>query len=155
MRVLEATHYFRQPVSPTFHGRDIFAACAAYLSKSYASEDFGEPIEDYARINTPKPAAEGKSVKGIVVHVDRFGNLITNVTLVDLSNFMQKLGSKAFQVTVGGKPVGGHAPNYAQGQGDTFTVSGSHGFLEVCANQKPAAQILGAARGQEILVTLQ
>jgi len=152
---LTATHYFRQPVSSTFHGRDIFASVAAYLSKVESSDDFGDPIEDYVRINTPKPQVAGKGVKGHIMHVDRFGNLISNILLSDLKRFMEQTGSKRFQVSVAGKPVGPIAPNYSQGQGEVFAVTGSHGFLEVAASQKSAATLLGCGRGQEIAVQLE
>ena len=152
---LQAVHYFQQPVSVNFHGRDIYAPCAAYLSRNFQGDDFGEQIQDYQRINTPKPQAAEKQVKGHILHVDRFGNLISNVTLADLQRFMQKVGSKRFVVTVGGKQVGAHAASYAAGTAEVFTVSGSHGFLEVAAQQKSAAKLLGASRGQELVVQLE
>jgi len=152
---LNASHYHRQPVSTTFHGRDIFASCAAYLTKLMQAEDFGEPIEDYVRIQTPKPQAQGREVKGIIVHVDTFGNLISNISLADLQRFLQHAGAKSFRTLVGGKPVGAHAATYGLGQGEVFTVSGSHGMLEIAASQKSAAKLLGVARGQEVLVQLE
>jgi S-adenosylmethionine hydrolase len=156
-RVFEvnATHYFRQPVSSVFHARDIFAPCAAHLSRVMNADDFGEPIEDYARIQTPKPKVEGKQVKGMVVYADRFGNLVTNLGLMDLQRFMKQTGAKRFRVAVAGKQVGPHAPNYAQGQGDVFTVSGSHGFLEVASSQKSAAKLLGQGRGAEVVLQVE
>ena len=73
-------HYFRNPVSNTFHGRDIFAPVAAWLSKSWQTSTFGEPITDFVRFAIPKPKAAGNTVKGVVLRVDHFGNLITNIT---------------------------------------------------------------------------
>src|SRR5271154_5830562 len=76
-------HYFRQPVSNTFHGRDVFAPVAAWLSKSWQTSAFGEPITDLVRFNIPKPKASGNIIKGAVLRMDRFGNLITNITPED------------------------------------------------------------------------
>ncbi|MGA8011887.1 MAG: SAM-dependent chlorinase/fluorinase, partial [Candidatus Acidiferrales bacterium] len=70
-------HYFRQPVSKTFHGRDVFAPVAAWLTKSWQSSAFGEAITDYARFAMPKPKTAGNTIKGVVLRVDQFGNLIT------------------------------------------------------------------------------
>ena len=73
-------HYFRNPVSKTFHGRDVFAPVAAWITKSWQTSAFGEPITDFVRFSIPKPKAAGNMVKGIVLRVDHFGNLVTNFT---------------------------------------------------------------------------
>ncbi|MEI4884380.1 SAM-dependent chlorinase/fluorinase, partial [Klebsiella pneumoniae] len=56
---ITAEHYFRNPVSSTFHGRDIFAPVAAWLSKSWQTSSFGDPVTDFVRFAIPKPKAEG------------------------------------------------------------------------------------------------
>src|SRR5580698_9586306 len=77
---LTSEHYFRAPVSSTFHGRDVFAPVAAWLTKSWQTSAFGEAITDFTRFALPKPKADGKTIKGVVLQVDHFGNLITNLT---------------------------------------------------------------------------
>ena len=79
MRHITAEHYFIQPVSNTFHGRDVFAAVAGYLSKGVEPHKFGDEITDFVRFAAPKPKpVSDKLLKGVVIKVDKFGNLITN-----------------------------------------------------------------------------
>ena len=77
-------HYFLRPVSATFHGRDIFAPVAAWLTKNWQTEAFGEVIEDFTRFAVPKPKAQQGALRGAVLRVDHFGNLMTNFTSEDL-----------------------------------------------------------------------
>src|SRR5215208_6569160 len=79
-------HYFRAPVSSTFHGRDVFAPCAAYITKPVEWRKMGEEISDPVKFNTPTPVAlSEKQVRGHVIHIDRFGNIITNITSDELT----------------------------------------------------------------------
>src|SRR5215470_15710309 len=72
VRHITAEHYFRNPVSPTFHGRDIFAPVAAYLSKGVDTNKFGETISDYVRFAAPKPkATSANSWKAVVLKTDK------------------------------------------------------------------------------------
>src|SRR5215467_13616800 len=85
VRHITAEHYFRPNVSSTFHGRDVFAPVAAYLSKGVDTAKFGDEISDYVRFLAPKPKATSeKAWKGIVLKTDKFGNLVINVTLKDI-----------------------------------------------------------------------
>ena len=84
VRHITSEHYFLQPVSNTFHARDIFAPVAAWLAKEVDSQKFGEEVEEYVRFNAPKPkAVDENRLRGVVLKVDRFGNLITNITPQD------------------------------------------------------------------------
>jgi S-adenosylmethionine hydrolase len=83
IRVLavDADHYFRKPVSATFHGRDVFAPVAGALAKGIDPLTFGPQIKDYVRFALPPVRKTGdKAIEGIVLHIDRFGNVITNIT---------------------------------------------------------------------------
>ncbi len=80
VRHITAEHYFLNPISPTFHGRDIFAPTAAWLSKTFQTEAFGEVVTDFVRFTMPKAKPSGQSVRGVVLRVDAFGNLVTNFT---------------------------------------------------------------------------
>src|SRR5207245_11298037 len=73
--------FFRRPVCPTFHGRDIFAPVAAALSNGVPIDEFGEKLHDFVRLRSLEPEAvsDGR-VEGRVIHIDRFGNCITNLT---------------------------------------------------------------------------
>ena len=79
-----AEHYFLENVSNTFHARDVFSPVAAYLAKRVEADKFGAQITDFVRFNTPKPKpVNGNTLRGVVLKVDRFGNLVTNITAED------------------------------------------------------------------------
>ena len=152
VRHLTAEHYFLSPISPTFHGRDIFAPAAAWLGKTYQTDAFGEEITDYVRFAMPKPKAVGTALKGVVLRVDAFGNLLTNLTAADLPQAVVADGKINLQV--GGKPVEQFAETFAQGAAGTpMAIVGSSGFVEIVVNRGHAARVLGVNRGAE--VTLQ
>src|SRR4029077_17336197 len=80
-RHITAEHYNLQPVSQTFHARDIFSPVVAYLAKGVAPEKFGEAIVDFSRLELPQPTVvNARTLRGVVLKVDRFGNLVTNFT---------------------------------------------------------------------------
>jgi S-adenosyl-L-methionine hydrolase (adenosine-forming) len=156
VRHITAEHYFLQPVSNTFHGRDIFAPVAAYLAKGVDQEKFGEEVSDYVRFNAPKPkAADPNSLRGVVLRVDRFGNLITNFTPQDAPALFQN-NAPTFKMVVGKREITSMRTNYADGApGELFAIIGSMGFLEIAANRGSAAQITGAGKGTEVLLVLE
>ena len=101
VRHITSEHYFHHPVSNTFHGRDVFAPVAAYLSKGVDRAKFGEEITDFVRFLAPKPKATGANAwKGIVLKTDKFGNLITNIAPKDIPQIFDG-SSNTFKITVG------------------------------------------------------
>ena len=91
-RHITAEHYFLQPLSNTFHGRDVFAAVAGWMSKGVEVAKFGEEITDFVRFGAPKPKpVNDKLLKGIVLKADRFGNLITNFTAQDVPQLFAEI----------------------------------------------------------------
>ncbi|HEV2206193.1 MAG TPA: SAM-dependent chlorinase/fluorinase [Candidatus Acidoferrales bacterium] len=151
---ITAEHYFRQPVSNTFHGRDIFAPVAAWLSKSWQSASFGDEITDFVRFTLPKPKATGdKVMKGVVLRTDSFGNLMTNFTPEDVPALAAADGK--FTIRVGSVQITKLSPTFAQGAtGEAIAVIGSSGYLEIAMNKANAARALGVARGAEVTVEL-
>lgn len=151
VRHITSDHYFLQPVSNTFHGRDIFAPVAAYLAKGVDHEKFGEEITDFVRFNAPKPKpADANTLRGVVLRVDRFGNLITNFTPQDAPALFQQL-PPAFKIVVGKREVSVMRQNYAEGApGEVFGILGSMGYLEIVANRGSAAQLVGSGKGTEV-----
>ena len=144
-------HYFRQPVSKTFHGRDIFAPVAAWLSKSWQTSAFGEPVTDFVRFAIPKPKATGNTIKGIVLRVDQFGNLVTNFKVEDVPALAAADGK--FTIKAGNATITKLVPTFAGGSnGEAVGVIGSSGYLEICVNKTSAARILGIGRGAEVSV---
>ncbi len=155
VRHVTSDHYFRQPVSNTFHGRDIFAPVAAYLAKVVDSHKFGEEVEDYVKFAAPRPKPAGDNrLRAVVLKVDRFGNLITNLTAQDApSLFAANPGP--FKVVVGSKEITDIRTNYAEGApGEVFGILGSMGYLEIVANRAAAAQLTGAGKGSEVSIFL-
>jgi S-adenosyl-L-methionine hydrolase (adenosine-forming) len=146
-------HYFRRPVSKTFHGRDIFAPVAAWLSKSWQTSAFGEQITDFTRFAIPKPKASGNTVKGIVLRVDQFGNLITNLRIEDAPALASANGSCT--IKAGNAVVKRIVPTFAEGtSGEPVGVIGSSGYVEICINKASAARALGIGRGTEVTVEM-
>jgi S-adenosylmethionine hydrolase len=155
VRHITSEHYFLQPVSNTFHARDIFSPVAAWLAKEVDSPKFGEEIEDYVRFNAPKPkAVDGNRLRAVVLKVDRFGNLVTNITPKDAPMLF---GAQAggFKIVVGSREITEIHTTYAEGApGEVFGVLGSMGFLEIVTNRGAAAQLTGAGKGNEVSVIL-
>jgi S-adenosylmethionine hydrolase len=153
VRQITAEHYFLTPISSTFHGRDIFAPTAAWLSKAFQTEAFGEEITDCMRFTVPKAKPAGQAIKGVVLRVDAFGNLMTNLTTEDVP--AMAVASGAIKLSVGGKEVRKFAQTFALGTpGEAIAVFGSAGFLEIAVNRGSAARTLGANRGAEVTLDL-
>lgn len=155
VRHVTSEHYFRQPISTTFHARDIFAPVAAYLAKLVDSHKFGDEIEDYVRFAAPRPKPAGDNrLRGVVLKVDRFGNLITNVKPEDApALFSGQPGG--FKIVVGSKEITEIRRAYAEGApGEVFGILGSMGYLEIVANRAAAAQLTGAGKGSEVSIVL-
>jgi S-adenosyl-L-methionine hydrolase (adenosine-forming) len=156
VRHITAEHYFLQPVSQTFHGRDIFSAVTGWLSKGVDVHKFGDEISDYTRFAAPRPKpAEDKLLKGIVIKVDKFGNLITNITPKDLPQLFD-LNPPPFKVMIAKREITKMTRFYAEGTpGDVFVLLNSMGFLEIASHRGSAAQIVGAGKGAEVGVIFE
>ena len=148
VRHVTAERLFHKPVSQTFHGRDIFAPVAAWLSKGLAAETFGGLITDYVQVAVAKPERISSSViRGEVLRVDNFGNLITNFSAKHLPQ------QGAFRLLVNKSCVTRLVSSYAEGRGNhVIAIVGSAGFIEIAAYQASAAEVLGAGKGTEIIL---
>jgi S-adenosylmethionine hydrolase len=146
-------HYFRQPVSNTFHGRDVFAPCAAYVSKLVDWRMMGEEISDPVRFNTPSPVVVSEhQIRGAVIHVDRFGNLITNITSEELTEDRIRSGAR---VRIGKHEAARVLTHYAEAnQNELFAYFGSAGFLELAVQRQSAARVVEGRRGIEVEVVI-
>jgi S-adenosylmethionine hydrolase len=137
--------FWRHPVSPTFHGRDIFAPVAAGLSLGISPYEFGEKINSLHVLPIAKPSlAPDGNLVGQVLHVDRFGNLITNIR-------SDNLRGKDVMVEVAGQHIQGISDYYAQKEG-IMAVVGSSGYLEISLRDGSACDFLGIGVGDEIRV---
>jgi S-adenosylmethionine hydrolase len=113
------------------------------------TEPFGEEITDYVRFSIPRAKQDGATLKGVVLRVDVFGNLMTNFTADDLpANTDGRIKLK-----VAGKPIEKLMQTFAQGApGEPIAIVGSNGFLEVAVNKGSAARTLTANRGAEVIL---
>jgi S-adenosylmethionine hydrolase len=142
----------RKDISRTFHGRDIFAPAAAHLARGVKPEQFGKIIQDYVRIDAVEPREIGPSTwRGVILKVDRFGNLITNFHIdeffaIKTNPFVMKAGSAAIRRL---------APTFADaGAGEPVVVVGSSGYLEIVVNQASAAMELGCSAGAAVEIEI-
>lgn len=137
--------FLRQPVSETFHGRDVFAPAAAHLSLGVPAGEFGEAVGSLLVLPPirARRRADGALV-GRVVHMDRFGNLVTDVRAEDLPQ-------RRLRVEIAGRTVEGLARTYGEAEGLTALV-GSSGYLEVAQPGGSAAASLGAGVGEAVVV---
>jgi S-adenosyl-L-methionine hydrolase (adenosine-forming) len=155
-RVFHLTNekYFRPTVSATFHGRDVFAPVAGALSIGVAQEQLGDEITDYVRLPHLKPKLQpGKTIEAEIIHIDRFGNCITNLTPDLLTEAMIAAGAT---LTINGRKINSFRRFFTEGKdasGELFAIWGSAGYLEIAGYLTSAAQALGAQRGQIITVT--
>jgi len=137
--------------STTFDGRDIYAPVAAYLSLGVSIEEVGPEIEDPVSLPVPEAVYGNGTLKGEVIHVDQFGNLITNI---EMERSYEQLRSGRVVTTISGAEIRGPVGSYSEGPaGEAFCLWGSHGFLEVAVNSGKASDLLpDARRGSEILM---
>jgi S-adenosylmethionine hydrolase len=150
---IENRRYMLPRVAVTFHGRDIFAPVAAHLALGVAPSDFGKEIRDYTTPKSADAVLEKDAVLAEVVHVDNFGNVVTNVSL----NIMKRLGFQekmGLEVEVGQEAVRLKlCSTYgAVAKGTPLVVLGSHDFLEIAVNQGNAAEHFGVKRGDRVRV---
>jgi len=142
--------FWRSPVSPTFHGRDIFAPVAARLSLSSPPIDFGERITSLTVLPLLRPhQAPGGSLVGHILHIDNFGNLITNIRREDLTQTKENIS-----IDVGNQLIGGLSRTYAEGE-ELLALIGSSGYLEVSRKRGSAGDFLNAEIGNEVRVKQQ
>ena len=155
VRHITSEHYFRQPVSNTFHGRDVFAPVAAYIAKGVDATKFGEEITDYVRFLAPRPKAESPNTwKAVVLKADKFGNLITNITPGDIPQLFNG-SANSFTITVGKAEITRLCSSYSQGAaGELIAILGSSGLLEISSNKAAASRLAGADKGTPVNVTL-
>lgn len=134
-RVYEISNseYMLPEISSTFHGRDIFAPAAAYLTKGIRPEHFGGMVKDPVTLSIPDPVIQEKIISGTVIYTDSFGNLITNVPA-------EMVGSNDI-IKAGGMTLDQPRESYSEAcAGEPVAVIGSSGYLELAVNMGSAAE---------------
>jgi len=154
-RHINAERYFLQPVSQTFHGRDIFSPVAGWLCKGVAPAEFGPEITDYVRLPLPSVKhREPNHLCASVLKVDKFGNLITNLTDLDVPALFAG-SAPSVKLLIAGREVTHVCRSYAEGGDEEFfAIVGSSGYLEIAARQASAAEKLCAGVGEPVSVIL-
>ncbi len=143
--VLTEPSFWRHPVSATFHGRDIFAPVAAHLAQGVALSSLGTPLNSLLTFRPPQPRQEPDgSLVGHIIHVDTFGNLITDIRDRDLP-------PEPFVIQVAGQRLDHLSHHYAEG-GRLMALMGSSGRLEVAVPMGNAGQLLGLREGDLIRI---
>ncbi len=142
-REIRDPELIRQPLSPTFHGRDLFAPAAAHLASGYPFEKVGPAIADPVILDRAAPRRSAAGIVGQVIHVDRFGNLVTNISASDLDSW----GSPLRVRLPNGRIIDGLSRTYTDvGDGCALALVGSSNLLEVSINGRDASRELGIAR---------
>lgn len=137
---------FLEHISKTFHGRDIFAPVAAHLANGLSLRSLGPHIEDYAKGRVTSPKSIENGLEGEVVYIDRFGNLITNLSNTSLDSVTNAVttveGAKLRRVSC-----------YNEGSaGEPIILPGSAGFLEIAVNAGNAADVLHVTIGSNVRI---
>lgn len=141
---IENADLMRPLVSSTFHGRDVFAPIAAHLAAGVPVQEVGPAITDALQVELPVARREHRRVHGDVVHVDRFGNLVTNIPAESVA--------AGARVVVCGRMCA-LVRTYADAEaGQPIALIGSRGTLEVSVRDGSAAALLDAARGAAVVV---
>ncbi len=151
---ITAGHYYLPNPGPTFHGRDIFAPVAAWITKGIPSGNFGDEITDFVKLNVPVPKKLPDGIEGHVIHIDRFGNIITNITYADLRDLAPD-GAAPGMVTLflQDRQIAGLRTFYAQAQpGEPGIIINSSGHLEIFLYKQNARTALNVKRGDRVRV---
>jgi len=154
-RVVELTEpaYARPTVSRTFEGRDRFAPAAAWLATGVELTALGPPVTDWQVLDVPEPRADNAHLSGVVLRVDRFGNLVTNI---DRRSFERFAADRQIQIAVADHPVTRVVATYAEaGDGSICALFGSSDHLEIAVSNGSAAERLGLTRGTAVVVRLK
>ena len=151
-KVIELTNerYFLPNRSRTFHGRDIFAPVVAYLSMGLSPNTFGDECNDLITIENPQPVLEGGVIRGIVFHIDSFGNIITNIPEV---LFRQSVGEGRYSIIAGEETIKAVKDSYSEvDDGEVLAIFGSSGYLEIAVRNQNGQERLRLNKGDEIRI---
>ena len=147
---LNKAAFHLEHVSATFHGRDVFASVAGHLSKGVIPGDLGECLENWKKIVFPEPLVKENTIRGEVIHIDRFGNLITNIREEHLGYL------KHFQdmrIHIREYIIKGIKRSYSDIEPLQLAgIMGSGGYLEISCNRGNAAETLKVKRGESVVL---
>lgn len=141
--------YHLKPTSATFHGRDIFAPIAGYISLGIPAQDLGVQVNGFVRLSWPEVSRRDRFIQGEVTYIDGFGNLVTNISAQDLRG----LNPETLTVSVGDLTIRGLAPNYVTGaEGGYIALINSWALLEISLFKRNAHLKSGIKIGEKVLI---
>lgn len=148
---LTESKYFAGNISPTFHGRDIFAYVVGHLANGVSPALMGQPVSDYVRLKISEARLEGRDIQGKVIHVDGFGNVVTNIhpELLERGGF-ESGGRLKLRIKGKMRDISLCRTYSDVASGELLATIGGHGFLELAVNQGDAAKLTGAKVGTSI-----
>ena len=152
--VLDRPERWRRPSpSATFHGRDVFGPVAAALAAGATLAAVGTPAERLAPMHWPLPRVDEGGIDGMVVHVDRFGNCVTNIPRAEVEGWAE---GRPFKCYVGAGVFQRHARSYGHvPTGEPLTLFGSTDALEVAVNGGDAARLFSVERGASVTLVFE
>ena len=145
--------YRRPNPSQTFHGRDVFAPVAAHLASGVPLARLGRAVRSMRRVAAARPRRRGRALRGQIVWIDHFGNLISNVTSDDLASLGRAFRTHGVSVTIADRTVRLRRSYAGVPPGAALAIVNSAETLEIAINQGSAAAVLGCARGDPVTVT--
>lgn len=149
-RELTRQDLFNSPVSNTFHGRDIFAPVAGSLAAGLAFDQVGSRLADPQELHIPDVSIQKGEIRGTVLHVDRFGNVITDIS--DNHLRWAEIDRNQFGCEIGNHRIEEVRKFYAGSEDKSFLLIGSGSLVEISCNGNSAADLLGVGRGDDVLV---
>jgi S-adenosylmethionine hydrolase len=151
IRQIENAQYRLPSEGKTFDGRDLFAPAAAWLAKGEPASAFGRVIDDPMTHSIADPIRQGQAVVGQIEYVDRFGNLISNITVKHIREFQTSIESRRLTIRIGGLTIEGMVASYCETtDGSPRALINSNGKLEIFVRNNSAAQRMQIGVGGEI-----
>jgi len=150
---LTERQYFARSVSSTFHGRDIFAHVTGHLANGVSPSLLGRPVSDYTKPHIPTPRLDDDRIRGAVIHIDRFGNVVTNIDSQLLEREKIGIGSTIrLESNQGAREISFCSAYSDVGRGELLAVIGGHGFLELAVDQGDAAGLADVRVGSTVTI---
>ncbi len=144
--------YFLSQMSATFHGRDLFAPVAAYLSLGIKPEAFGPKLDSWVELDFEKSKIREGRLIGEILHIDAFGNLISNIDEKQLFDFVK---DHSFVIKIGKITIQGLKKGYWEGKrNEPIALIGSGGFLEISVKEGNAQKGLKAKKGGQVAIEI-
>ena len=145
--------YWRSETSSTFHGRDIFAPVAAHLFNGVPLDDLGKPLDALENYRWAVPIADKDGIQGWIIHIDKFGNLVTNIP----AHLIEDVTSgKSAKLYVGNTILDEITHTFGSvPEGEPVAYIGSAGMLEIAINKGDAHEMLGVHKGAQVSLVLQ